>query len=93
MWDLIRLVAVAGLCRVAYEATQPRPVAISATCGRKLTGFADSASLCQEPEAGVVRLPPQVREWQRRELQRYREAQERKWHNWAEALYEDGPEP
>ena len=33
-------------------------------------------------------LPPRVREWKRRELRRFREAQERKWRRWTEVMYQ-----
>lgn len=88
MWDLIRLLALVSLCRVGYEASQPRPAGSPATCGRKLTEVENSVSLSQEPEARPGDLPPQVQEWRRQELRRYREAQEKKWRNWYGAMFE-----
>lgn len=32
-------------------------------------------------------LPPQQREWARRAVDRYAEAQERKWHSWCDTMF------
>lgn len=39
-----------------------------------------------EPAPGG--LPREVERWKRKELRRYREAQEKKWRNWTEAMFE-----
>ena len=81
---VLLLQAVAA--RICYEAMKhpdtPAPES-PATCDRKLTRFQKSDNVEPMPS-----LPPQVRQWQRKELQRYKEAQEKKWRNWTEAMFQ-----
>ena len=40
-----------------------------------------------EGSVGFDTLPPQQREWARRAVDRYAEAQERKWHSWCDTMF------
>ena len=83
--EWIRICALACMSRVLYEASRPRPAAseIPETTPL-LTRFCQTDSLESEP---VPDLPPEVEGWKRKELRRFREAQERKWRNWFGAMY------
>lgn len=97
--EWVRLALLASLARGCYEAARPRVRATGhgdaspllaqsraeGGCGCKLTNPELGANLEIGPHSG---LPPQAREWMRRELRRYGEAQERKWRRWTEAMFE-----
>ena len=84
-YDWMKLIALCCLARASYEATKPgesKATIDSGGCSRKLTVSENDANL----RPSGPDLPPQVEEWKSKELQRFREAQERKWHNWARSL-------
>jgi hypothetical protein len=76
---MITLLVMASLLRVSYELTQPeKPVSPSVQLLPQ--AIADGR---KEPE-----LTPQQRQWAERAVQRYAEAQEKKWRRWNEAMFE-----
>ena len=102
MWtslEWVRLVALALVARACYEASKPPKSKGSSEgvlemapraqppggCGRNLTSSEAGDSVEGELSPS---LAPQVREWKRRELRRYGEAQEKKWRKWTEAMFE-----
>jgi hypothetical protein len=56
-----------------------------------LTGTEKGSTV--NPEPALQGLPPQVEEWKRKAVRAYARAQDRKWRNWAEAMFERRPEP
>lgn len=102
--EWVRLMALAAAARACYEMGRPprrprqkgtmseRPLVASTFSKDDQGGYGGNLTASWEPASVEVRdapgLPPRVREWKRRELRRFREAQERKWRRWTEAMYE-----
>ena len=92
-WDIVELAVMVAELRGMYEllnstsppAESPALSLLPATCDRKLTR---SEKGCRLESESSSNLPPQVREWKSKELKRYKEAQERKWQNWMEVMFE-----
>jgi len=98
MEELLRLLVLAAGLRATYEASRPQrhraEAALSGpvltpdtTCPGKLTYLGYYVNLKATPK---VELPPQVEKWKRKELRGFKEAQEKKWRRWTEAMYEPG---
>ena len=101
----MRLLVLAAGRRATYEAARPQrhraeaalfgPVSTpDTTCPGKLTYLGYYVNLRATPPE---ELPPlstaslrQVEKWKRKELRGYKEAQEKKWRRWTEAMYEPG---
>ncbi len=97
--DMMKLLVLAAALRVSYEITRPenppeeatfRPARVfmpDTSCMRKLTASGACANLKASPPA---ELPAQIEKWKRKELRGYKEAQEKKWRRWTEAMFEPG---
>lgn len=94
------------LARAAYEMASPSQEGLAnsrrAVSGPEVgpprcTGAAPGCNLTALEKGGKLNpgppgLPPQAREWSRRAIRRYAQAQDRKWRSWAEAVFEPGAE-
>lgn len=77
--SMVALLVMASLLRLSYELNRteaPRHVAAELMPQTKANG---------NPE---TELTPQQRQWAERAVQRYTEAQEKKWRRWNEAMFE-----
>jgi len=77
--SMVALLVMASLLRVSYELNR-QETPVSRPVRLLPQAIADGR---KEPE-----LTPQQREWAERAVQRYAEAQEKKWRRWNEAMFE-----
>jgi hypothetical protein len=84
MWDenfrfLLMLNFMGILLRIAYELeTQPKTKAVSILPETRLVGST----------ADLTGITSQQKKWAEKAVRRYAEAQEKKWQNWNEAMFE-----
>lgn len=86
-WELARYLMALALLKSGYDASKsPRPSELE-TCQGKLTASSADDTVRVEP----TELPPQLRRWAKKSAQNYARAQERKWRNWEQAMFEPVP--
>ena len=84
MWDenfrfLLMLNFMGILLRIAYELeTQPKTKAVSILPETRLV----------QSTADLTGITSQQKKWSEKAVRRYAEAQEKKWQNWNEAMFE-----
>ncbi|MDD4986012.1 MAG: hypothetical protein PHQ43_09525 [Dehalococcoidales bacterium] len=86
-WELARYLIALTMLKSGYDASKsPQPFELE-TCQDKLTASsADDTVRVEPPE-----LPPRLRKWANKSAQNYARAQERKWRNWEQAMFELKP--
>ncbi len=77
--SMLLLMVMAMLLRASYEMSRPKR-------NPEVTAFADSRLINDTAKPGT--LTPQQKEWVDKAVKRYAEAQEKKWCNWNEAMFE-----
>jgi hypothetical protein len=78
--NMLVLLVMGAMLRVSYELTRQ--------CNSEAEVVTYNASVIgANPPAGTT-LTPQQREWAEKAVQKYAEAQEKKWRRWNEAMFE-----
>ena len=78
--NMLVLLVMGALLRASYELSRQRSsVAEVATY--------DTSVIGANPAAGTA-LTPQQKEWAEKAVQKYAEAQEKKWRRWNESMFE-----
>ena len=79
--NMLVLLVMGALLRASYELTGQRRVEADVA-----TTY-DTSVVSANPCAGIA-LTPQQREWAEKAVQKYAEAQEKKWRRWNESMFE-----
>ena len=79
--SMLVLVVMAALLRASYEMSRPRT-----THPDEVSSLADTRPNSEASRS--VTITPQQSEWADKAVKRYAEAQEKKWRNWNEAMFE-----
>jgi len=90
MWSerfagMLMLVVMASLLRASWELSQERGLAVE-QASDKASGAGLNPYAAANPEN--AELAPWQREWAEKAVRGYREAQEKKWRRWNEAMFE-----
>jgi hypothetical protein len=88
MWSerfaaMLMLVVMASLLRASWELSRERSLAVEVGVNKTRVGSNHYAATNPEKE-----LAPWQREWAEKSVRGYREAQEKKWRRWNEAMFE-----
>jgi len=78
--SMLVLMVMSALLRASYEMSRP-----GTTHSEEVSAFADTRP---NSEASKPAIKPQQREWAEKATKRYAEAQEKKWRNWNDAMFE-----
>lgn len=90
MWSerfagMLMLVVMASLLRVTWELSRKQGLAVEPGAD-KASGVGSNLYAATNPED--AELAPWQREWAEKAVRGYREAQEKKWRRWNEAMFE-----
>jgi len=87
--ELSKVLIMAAAARALYEASQPeaKPMSNPGGCHDKLTTYLEGGNVVSEPDE----LPPQLKKSAKKSARNYAKAQEKKWHNWEQAMFEIKP--
>lgn len=84
----IMVTGVHGMSRPHRRRTASKRGVADASCGRNLTGLqTECYTKTVGSEVPPSDLPLQVEEWKAKELRSYQESQDKKWRNWAKAVF------
>jgi len=78
--DMLVLLVMGAMLRASYELTGQR------NSEAEVTTY-DTSVIGANPFAGTA-LTPQQKEWAEKAVQKYAEAQEKKWRRWNESMFE-----
>ena len=78
--NMLVLLVMGALLRTSYELTRQR------NSEAEVATYATSV-IGANPAAGTA-LTPQQKEWSEKAVQKYAEAQEKKWRRWNESMFE-----
>jgi uncharacterized protein with PIN domain len=78
---MLVLMVMAALLRASYEMSRAKP-----NPSEEVSAFAETRPISETPKP----VTSQQREWAEKAVKRYGEAQEKKWRNWNEAMFERG---
>jgi len=78
---MLMLMVMAALLRTSYELSQPRPSRLE-----EVSEFAETHLINETPKPTAI--TPQQKEWAEKATRSYAQAQEKKWRNWNEAMFE-----
>jgi hypothetical protein len=77
--SMLVLMVMAALLRISYEMSRPK-------CTPEVTAFADTRLTKEIAKPGTI--TSHQKEWADKAVKRYAEAQEKKWRNWSETMFE-----
>jgi hypothetical protein len=78
---MLMLMVMAALLRASYEMARP-----GATHTEEVSALADTRPDIETSKHAMI--TPQQRKWADKAVKKYAQAQEKKWRNWNEAMYE-----
>jgi hypothetical protein len=89
MWSerfagMLMLVVMASLLRASWELSRERSLAVEPGADKARVG----SNLYAVTNPEDVELAPWQKEWAEKAVRGYREAQEKKWRRWNEAMFE-----
>ena len=79
--SMLMLMVMSALLRASYEMSRPKPIP-----SEEVSAFAETCPINETPRATAITL--QQKEWAEKAVKRYAEAQEKKWRNWNDAMFE-----
>ncbi len=82
---MLSLVVMVSVCRLCWEFSGRRSSGREQGLDRASVG-GSTPSAAVNPEA--IELTPQQKAWAEKAVQKYAEAQEKKWRRWNEAMFE-----
>ncbi len=77
--SMLVLMVMAALLRASYEMARPKR-------SPEVSAFAETRPIKEAPKPDALTLPQ--KEWADKAVKKYAEAQEKKWRNWNEAMFE-----
>ena len=78
---MLMLMVMSALLRVSYDMSRLKP-----NPSVEVSAFADTRSISETSKPGTI--TSQQKEWADKAVKRYAEAQEKKWRNWNDAMFE-----
>ena len=79
--SMLMLMVMLALLRASYELSRPERNRLE-----EVSAFAETYSISETPKPNTI--TPRQKEWAERAAKNYAEAQEKKWRNWNEAMFE-----
>lgn len=78
---MLMLMVMAALLRASYDMSRPKP-----NPSVEVSAFAETHLTNETPKPNI--LTPRQKEWAEKAARNYAEAQEMKWRNWNDAMFE-----